>query len=221
MALHISGKLFALGLVIALLITAFSVSPTQKTERAEPVSVGLNITPQLDVLPQARNLAERQTTLNVTQGPVATPSFTLRATGYNSLRSQTDSTPFITATGARTRVGVIAISRDLLAKDIPYGSLVRIKDLGSYYNGRGYGKFQAWLDRQELFIVEDTLHPRKRQQVDVWFETMSEALNWGVRQVEVEVVRYGRNGPVFNVNRPAPLLNMTPQLSAARPLLID
>ena len=124
--------------------------------------------------------------------------FSLKATGYNSLESQTDSTPEITATGAKTKFGVIAVSRDLLSDDIPYGSLVKIKDLGNYYNGRGAGRFQDILDDQGYFIVEDTMHQRKRQQIDVWFPKKSQALRWGIRQVELEVVRYGRNGPFLS-----------------------
>jgi len=89
----------------------------------------------------------------------------------------------------------VAVSRDLLGSSLPYGSLVRLKDLGSYYTGRGAGAFQALLDSQGLFIVEDTMHARKTQQIDVWFPEYSTAISWGVRKVEVEVVRYGRNGP--------------------------
>src|SRR5690606_4071852 len=97
---------------------------------------------------------------SVTVGPSANPTATLRATGYNSHVSQTDSTPFITSTAARTRFGIVAVSRDLLSTDLPYGSLVRLRDLGSYYTGRGAGAFQSLLDQQGLFIVEDTMHAR-------------------------------------------------------------
>ena len=125
-------------------------------------------------------------------------TLTLKSTGYNSEEAQTDSTPFITATGERTRFGIIAVSRDLLgANDIPYGSLVRIKDLGAYRDGHRHGEFQALLDSQNLFIVEDTMHKRKRQQIDIWFEHKHVALQWGVRKVEVEVVRLGRDGPIL------------------------
>ncbi|MEM6428562.1 MAG: hypothetical protein AAF708_04920 [Deinococcota bacterium] len=126
-------------------------------------------------------------------------TYTVRATGYNSLAAQTDSTPFITATGATTRVGIIAVSRDLLAEDIPYGSLVRLTDLGNYYDGRGQGKHQDFLDEQDTFIVEDTLHQRKENQIDVWFPRLGQARDWGVRQVELELVRYGRDGQRFDV----------------------
>jgi 3D (Asp-Asp-Asp) domain-containing protein len=143
-------------------------------------------------------------------------TYTVRATGYNSLAAQTDSTPFITATGATTGVGIIAVSRDLLAEDIPYGSLVRLRDLGTYYSGRGLGKHQDFLDAQDLFIVEDTLHQRKENQIDVWFPQLSQARDWGVRQVELELVRYGRDGQRFDVvkNELPEGLELRPQFTA-------
>lgn len=102
----------------------------------------------------------------------------LKSTAYNSLAAQTDSTPHITATGTRTRPGVVALSRDML-RLFPYGTRLRIQDLSGrhpYVNGR-------------IFVVEDTMHARKRNQVDIWMPTRSQAMNWGVRQVRVTVVR--------------------------------
>lgn len=109
-------------------------------------------------------------------------SYILKATAYNSFAGQTDSTPHITATGARTRFGIVALSRDMLRK-IPYGSKVKIELLGSgasYYNR---------LLSQTVFVVEDTMHPRKYGQVDIWMRSMSEARSWGVRQVRLTVLR--------------------------------
>ncbi len=188
MALHISGKLMALGLVVTALITAFT-APT-----ADPMTTAAV---ELSLEPYAVVLAEplQSTHAGLAFGPTANPVFQLRATAYNSLVSQTDSTPFITATGARTRFGVVAVSRDLLGTDLPYGSLVRLKDLGGFYTGRGAGAYQAVLDAQGLFVVEDTMHQRKSQQLDVWFAEHAAAVNWGVRRVEVELVRFGRYGP--------------------------
>lgn len=123
-----------------------------------------------------------------TTRPAAT--FTLRATAYNSLRGQTDSTPFVTATGARTRWGVVALSRDMLRR-IPYGSKIKIEDLGSFSSGRGRGAFNRTLS-QTVFVVEDTMHPRKSAQVDVWFPARSQALSWGVRKVRITVLELGR-----------------------------
>lgn len=204
MSLHVSGKLSALGLVIAALITAFSLP--------ERDGLPLAIAPSAHVLEIPRVAAADALTQH---GPIANPTFVVRATGYNSYAAQTDSTPDITATGARTRTGIIAVSRDLLGDDIPYGSLVRIRDLGNFYNGRNAGRFQSLLDSQGLFIVEDTMHARKRNQVDVWFADYASAVNWGVRQVEVTLVRYGRDGP--QLDDPGAIeFAATPKLLATR-----
>src|SRR5680860_1131090 len=85
MALHVSGKLVALGLVITALITAFS-APRQ--ELVEPVPLALSPTATvLDTAVQSERL------FSVKVGPAANPRYTLRATGYNSAVNQTDSTP--------------------------------------------------------------------------------------------------------------------------------
>jgi len=187
MALHISAKLCAIGLVVASLVLGF------RTERTDTVT--LAIAPEVLILADPRGPAAIS---DVPHGPDANPTFTVRATGYNSLASQTDATPHVTATGTRTRFGVLAVSRDLLGDDLPYGSLVRIRDLGGYYDGRGAGRFQSVLDAHGLFVVEDTMHARKSNQVDVWFGDYASAVNWGVRQAEVEVVRYGYDGPLLD-----------------------
>jgi len=194
MALHLSGKAIALGLVVLALITAFSAP------REELVSVVVTpIVMIADVTPPAVEafffVPTDDGEAPLVLGPRATAPLVVRATAYNSLESQTNSQPFITATGTRTRWGIIAVSRDLLSEELPYGSLVRLRDLGNYHNGRGAGAYQTLLDGTDLFIVEDTMHPRKRNQVDIWFQDYASAVNWGVRRLEVEVVRVGRHGP--------------------------
>jgi len=208
MTLHISGKIASLGIVVAALITAFSAP------RSEPVvpAVDPEVSPTAVVTQTTRVLPELHA---VQHGPVTNPRFVLRATGYNSLESQTDSTPHITATGARTAFGIVAVSRDLLGADLPYGSLIRIRDLGAYHTGNGVGKFQPLLDSQQIFIVEDTMHARKRNQIDVWFAEYRTAVEWGVRKVEVELVRYGRHGTEFLPTR-ASGFDATPVLLASR-----
>ncbi len=207
MALHISGKLVAVGLVLAALITAFSAPRS-----ARDPGVALAVTPTATVrsTPAPPDAARASSV-----GPVANPVFTLRATGYNSMVDQTDATPFITSTGQHTRFGIIAVSPDLLGHDLPYGSLVRIRDLGNYYTGRGYGSYQSLLDSQGLFIVEDTMHYQKRDQIDIWFSDYASAVNWGMRKVRVEVIRYGRNGPKLEPSR-ASDFSGTPRLLASR-----
>lgn len=106
-------------------------------------------------------------------------SVVARATAYNSLAAQTDSTPFITATGTRTRPGVVALSRDLL-RMFPYGSRITIEDLSGKYNH---------LLRGRVFYVEDTMAARKTGSIDIWMGTRSQALQFGARQVRITAVR--------------------------------
>jgi 3D (Asp-Asp-Asp) domain-containing protein len=113
----------------------------------------------------------------------APTSFTVTATAYTSLASQTDGSPFITATGARTRLGIIAVSRDLLA-DLPYGSRVKLQEL----NG---GRFNR-LFSDRVFVVEDTMHTRWRNKIDVWFPDNATAIRFGVRKLKVTVLQVGR-----------------------------
>lgn len=113
----------------------------------------------------------------------------LKATAYTSSVRETDSTPFITATGARTRIGIIAVSRDML-RELPYGSKVLLEDLGTP-GGRNKGRFD-YLFKNRVFVVEDTMHPRKREQLDVWLPDRNTAIRFGVRYVRVTVIQRGR-----------------------------
>jgi 3D (Asp-Asp-Asp) domain-containing protein len=114
----------------------------------------------------------------------------VRSTAYNSMPGQTDASPFKTATGARTRFGIVALSRDLL-RSIPYGSKVVLEDMGSWSNGSGRGKYNAMLSKM-IFVVEDTMHPRKKGTVDVWFPARRQAIQWGARKLRIRIVQLGR-----------------------------
>lgn len=185
-------RVFAATLVAMVIAQTLAFS-APKDAPPEPV-VALELVPTVEILAAPRAVEPTRT---VVEGPVANPVFTVRATAYNSLESQTNAQPFITATGARTSWGIIAVSRDLLGADLPYGTLVRLTDLGNFHSGRGAGAYQALLDAK-LFVVEDTMHPRKSDQVDLWFADYASAVAWGVRRLEVEVVRYGRDGPLLD-----------------------
>lgn len=103
----------------------------------------------------------------------------LRATAYNSMPGQTDSTPFITATGTRTRPGVVALSRDML-RMFPYGTRITIQDL----SGRSGGLFNG-----RVFIVEDTMAAYKTGSIDIWMSSYGDAIRFGARQVRITALR--------------------------------
>lgn len=97
------------------------------------------------------------------------PSYTMTitASAYNSLAAQTDSTPFITASGTTTRHGVIA------ANFLPIGTRLKLPEL--------YG--------DQIFIVEDRMNSRYTQRIDIWMESYDDARVFGVRNVVLEVYR--------------------------------
>ncbi|MEF2277738.1 hypothetical protein V3W47_05450 [Deinococcus sp. YIM 134068] len=123
--------------------------------------------------------AQAQQAQTVAVGRRTGRSVVARATAYNSTPGQTDSTPFITATGTRVRNGVVALSRDLL-RTFPYGSKITIEDL----SGR-----TGNLLRGQVFSVEDTMAARKVGSVDIWMASRTQAIRFGARQVRITAVR--------------------------------
>ncbi|GAB1855572.1 hypothetical protein MHTCC0001_04060 [Flavobacteriaceae bacterium MHTCC 0001] len=98
-------------------------------------------------------------------------SITVTATAYNSLKSQTDATPNITAFGdtLTTKLKCIAVSRDLLKKGLKHNTPVIIEGLeGVYY-------------------VKDKMHSRWKNKIDVYMGTDVKAAKiWGRKQVCID-----------------------------------
>ena len=90
-------------------------------------------------------------------------TFGVIATAYNALPEQTDSTPFITASGERVRVGIIA------ANWLPFGAELKI-------NG-------------QIYIVKDRMSKKyDYPHIDIFMWELEEAKEFGVRELEVELV---------------------------------
>ena len=89
-------------------------------------------------------------------------------TGYSSTESETDETPFITATGKYVFPGVAA------SNVLPIGTKFRLPSL--------FG------DR--IFVVEDRMHSRYngKKWVDVWFDSQDKALKFGKRFSSIEIL---------------------------------
>jgi len=90
----------------------------------------------------------------------------VEATAYNSLPEQTNDAPFITASGTYTRDGIVA------ANFLPFGTAIKIPDI--------FG------DR--VFVVEDRMHQRYTERIDIWMETPDEAKLFGLRKVKVVIL---------------------------------
>lgn len=88
-------------------------------------------------------------------------------TAYSSTPDQTDASPFITASGAHVRDGIIA------ANIFPFGTLVKMPKL--------YG--------DKIFVVEDRLAPKNGHKIDVWFPSRESAMQFGVKITEIQILR--------------------------------
>ncbi|MCK5084296.1 MAG: 3D domain-containing protein [Candidatus Pacebacteria bacterium] len=85
-------------------------------------------------------------------------------TAYSSTVDQCDSTPFITANGTHVHDGTIA------ANFLKFGTKVKFPSL--------YG--------DKIFTVEDRM--KSNYKVDIWFPTRQEAINFGAKRVEMEIL---------------------------------
>ncbi len=94
---------------------------------------------------------------------------TVIATAYTPRPEETDSTPWLTAAGTRTREGVIA------SNNLPFGTKVRID-----------GK---------IYTVEDRMNRKYTNavpaRIDIVFMSLEKARHFGKRTIEIEVLNTG------------------------------
>ena len=87
-------------------------------------------------------------------------------TAYSSRVEETDSTPFIAASGKRVHDGMVA------ANWLPMGTKVRIP---AFFGDK-------------IFVVEDRMHARNAEKLDIWFASTEAARNFGVKIATVEIL---------------------------------
>ena len=87
-------------------------------------------------------------------------------TAYSSTVDQTNNQPFITASGAWVRDGIVA------ANFLPFGTRIRIPEV--------FG--------DKIFVVKDRMHVKNNHKVDVWFPSRQEALAFGVKNTYIEIL---------------------------------
>jgi len=92
--------------------------------------------------------------------------YEVSVSAYSSSVDETDSTPNVTASGTRTHDGVMA------ANFLPIGTRVQLPDL--------YG--------DKIFIVEDRMHRRFSDSVDVWMPSKAAAMHFGRKTSRIVVL---------------------------------
>ncbi len=99
--------------------------------------------------------------------PTKTQKIKMVITAYSSEVQQTDSTPFVTASGDMVKDGIVA--NNLL----PFGTKIKIPEL--------YGN--------KIFEVQDRMNWRKSYyQLDVWFPKYEQAKNFGTKKEIIEIL---------------------------------
>jgi 3D (Asp-Asp-Asp) domain-containing protein len=87
-------------------------------------------------------------------------------TAFSSTKSQTDSTPFIAASGKKVYDGMVA------ANFLPFGTKIKIPEL--------FG--------DKIFTVDDRMNKRYQNRIDIWFAKTSSAVKFGVQKATIEIV---------------------------------
>ena len=96
------------------------------------------------------------------------PAYTVAMTGYNAVPEQTDNDPGITASGARSNPDIIAARSVDLADELPYGTVIAILPSATTSTKCGISTVS---DQIGYRVVADSMHSRKRNQIDVMFDT--------------------------------------------------
>lgn len=90
----------------------------------------------------------------------------VHVTAYSSTPEETDDTPFITASGRFVRDGIVA------SNFLAMGTKIRIPAL--------FGN--------KVFVVEDRMHPRMTNVVDIWMPSKDKAIQFGRNYTEIEIL---------------------------------
>ena len=153
---RISVSLSLLGLFSNLLFPQFNSISLSQEEISLPPADGL-------ITLQGRTLVQS----SAPYMPIVMDERLVTVTAYSSTPDQTDSTPFITASGTDVRDGIIACNF------LRFGTRVRFPQV--------YG--------DKVFVVEDRMALKNSHKMDVWFETREDAKQFGVQKLQVEVLK--------------------------------
>ena len=115
---------------------------------------------------QSQQAAQAPVAAQQAPAPVEAISITARCTGYNGAEYG-DPWGGVTASGTKVHWGTVAVDPNV----IPLGSKLRIEGFDT------------------IFVAEDTGSAIKGNRVDVWFPSVGEALNFGVRTLQVTVLQ--------------------------------
>ena len=145
------------------LINQEEESEDKPKTKEEPKQTGKVLAVQIENDTKEENIEKNSKINEIEEVKVKSKKLVL-VTAYSSTVDQCDSTPFITANGTHVHDGTIA------ANFLKFGTKVKFPSL--------YG--------DKVFIVEDRM--KSNYKVDIWFPTRQEAINFGAKRVEMEIL---------------------------------
>ena len=128
-----------------------------------PVSVAKVAAPAEQTMPVENTTISPKTQETAPETP---KTMKVWVTAYSSTPEETDDTPFITASGIKVRDGIIATNL------LPFGAKVQIPQL--------FG--------DKIFVVQDRMHERKTNFIDIWMPTKFDAEQFGIYQTNITIL---------------------------------
>lgn len=98
------------------------------------------------------------------------PHYAVTITAYNAVPEQTDSTPFVTASGAYSNPEIVAARSQDLAKELPFGTIIAVEGPEAPQNNCGYDIVEPIIGYR---IIADVMNPRFTDRIDILFSTKS------------------------------------------------
>lgn len=133
-------------------------------QKPKPVSAPAEVAAK--VAKKAPKKAAAVITATAASQAVSGRVLTVTATAYSSTVDQTDSNPFITASGSHVHWGTVALN------GYPFGTKVRFPDM--------FG--------DQVFTVEDRTAKKYTGRADIWFPSREAALQFGRRTLRMEIL---------------------------------
>lgn len=123
------------------------------------------------VAPETGNMASSEvasTTLALAEAPklarVDAAEYVVKLTSYNAVPEQTDGNPFETASGAYSNPEVVAARSVDLAAALPWGTVIALERTAADTPNCRYEAVEHLIGYR---VVADSMHSRKRAQIDV------------------------------------------------------
>src|SRR3989344_4702438 len=130
-----------------------------------PASVGAPAHAQVTTASAVATAAEDEPSpRKVASAKEATQSYTVSMTAYNAVPAQTDSDPFITASGAWTNPEVVAARSRDLAAELPFGTVIKIERAAADSPRCQFGKVDHLIGYR---VIADTMHSRWTDKIDI------------------------------------------------------